>query len=178
MTTTHERPVEPKNVIGRRALNFTSLDEVVADAQTLIASPTVKMLGNWPLAQLLMHLAKAVNSSIDGISANAPWYVRMVGPLIKGRILTKGMSPGFKLPKKVEPVFFPAAESAQEALECLRAAVARTRRERMTARHPVLGKLTHDEWTRLHLRHAELHLSFAVPEGDPSGIISARPVWN
>jgi hypothetical protein len=158
-----ENSIDSKTTLGRRALHFASLEEVVADAEMLVASPEVKMLGNWPLAQLLMHLATAVNSSIDGISAKAPWYVRMVGPLIKGRILTRGMSPGFKLPEKVEPDFFPAAESPQEALERLRAAVARTRRERMTARHPVLGKLTHDEWTRLHLRHAELHLSFAVP---------------
>lgn len=157
-----ENSIDSKTTQGRRVLHFASLDEVVADAETLLASPEVKMLGNWPLAQLLMHLATAVNSSIDGISAKAPWHVRMVGPLIKGRILTKGMSPGFKLPKQVEPEFFPAAESPQEALECLRAAVARTCRERMTARHPVLGKLTHDDWTRLHLRHAELHLSFAM----------------
>jgi hypothetical protein len=32
----------------------------------------------------------------------------------------------------------------------------------MTARHPVLGKLTHDQWKQIHLRHAELHLSFAA----------------
>ncbi len=29
---------------------------------------------------------------------------------------------------------------------------------------PFLGKLTKDEWDRLHMRHAELHLSFFVPE--------------
>jgi hypothetical protein len=60
----------------------------------------------------------------------------------------------------------PVAKStitAQEALEQLRKAVARLRAEKMTARHPVFGRITHDEWARLHLRHAELHLSFAVP---------------
>ena len=72
------------------------------------------------------------------------------------------MSPGFKLPKDVEVGFFPVVSSPQEALEELRRAVGRLKTEKMTTRHPVLGKLTHGEWTQLHLRHAELHLSFAA----------------
>ena len=155
--------IKTKAVQGRRALRFESLDDVVADAEKLAASPTTKMLGNWPLERLLTHLTTAINGSIDGISARAPWVVRLAAPLFKGSILNKGMTPGFNLPKKVEPSFYPAAASPQEALEKLRAAVARTHHERMTARHPFFGQLTHDEWTKLHLRHSELHLSFAVP---------------
>lgn len=169
--TTSELPVvrqgprvDTKNVAGRRVLHFESLDEVVADAERLVASPNIRMLGNWPLAQLLTHLATAINGSIDGISARAPWYVRMAAPLIKRRLLSRGMPPAFRLPGEVEPAFFPPAASPQEALETLRSAVARTKKETMSARHPVLGKLSHDEWTRLHLRHAELHLSFATCE--------------
>lgn len=155
--------VNTKSVQGRRALRFTSLDDVVADAERLVASPDTRMLGNWPLDKLLMHLASAINHSIDGFSAQAPWFIRLAGPLIKSTMLNRQMRAGFKLPKKVEPDFFPSAASNQEALDSLRKAVARLKNERMTARHPVLGKLTHEEWTKLHLRHAELHLSFAVP---------------
>jgi hypothetical protein len=156
--------VDTKTVQGRREVNFQSLDEVVADAEKLVASPDTKTLGNWPLSQLLMHLVTAINGSIDGTSAQAPWFIRLVGPFLKGRVLKNKMSPGFKLPKDVEIGFFPRVSSPQEALERLRTAVGRLQNERMTARHPILGKLTHDEWTRLHLRHAELHLSFAVPD--------------
>lgn len=148
---------------SRRRLKFTSFDEVIADAEALAASTNTKMLGKWDLSSLLAHLSLAINHSIDGISAKAPWYIRIVGPLIKGRIL-KRMSPGFNLPKSVEAEFFPAGLSSAEGLQQLRAAVARLKNERMTARHPVLGPLTHEEWTQLHLRHSELHLSFAVIE--------------
>lgn len=154
--------VDTKTVPGRRELTFASLDEVVADAEKLVASPSTKMLGNWPLSQLLTHLTTAINGSIDGTSAKAPWFIRLIGPLMKGRFLRNKMSPGFKLPKDVEVGFFPAAGSPQEALEKLRTAVGRLQNERMTTRHPVFGKMTHEEWTQLHLRHAELHLSFAV----------------
>jgi len=157
-------PILTKSVAGRRKLQFDSLDEVVTDADMLVSSPNTKVLGNWPLEKLLTHLAMAINHSIDGISAKAPWFIRLIGPLLKRRLLRHGMSPGFNLPKKVEVDFFPAAASPQEALNGLRAAVARLQTEKMTAKHPVLGKLSHEEWTQLHLRHAELHLSFAVPE--------------
>jgi hypothetical protein len=155
--------IETKKVQGRRTLHFVSLDDVVADAEKLVASPETKMLGNWPLDQLLTHLAKAIDGSIDGMPGRAPWFIRLVGPLVKGRVLKSGMQAGFKLPKQVEAGFFPTAGSAQAALDTLRRAVGRAGSERMTASHPVLGDLTHEEWTKLHLRHAELHLSFAVP---------------
>jgi hypothetical protein len=149
---------------ARRKLSFDSLDEVISDAERLVESPNSKTLGAWPLGQLCTHLAMAINGSIDGIEDRAPLPVRMLGPLLKRWILARGMSPGFKLPKQREAVFFPAATSAQEGLDKLRAAACRVKTERMTAQHPAFGKLTHDEWNRLHLRHAELHLSFAVPE--------------
>jgi len=155
--------VDTATVQGRRKLTFRSFDEVLADAERLVSSPNTKILGNWPLSQLLTHLATGINSSIDGISAKAPWFLRLIGPFVKRRIMKNGMSPGFKLPKGRETAAFPAASSPQEALGKLRAAVGRLKQERMTARHPFFGKLTHEEWTRLHLRHAEMHLGFAVP---------------
>jgi len=156
-------PVDTKAVQGRRELNFGSLDEVVTDAEQLVASPNTKVLGNWPLSQLLTHLAAATNGSIDGISVKAPLFLRLVARLMKGRILRNKLSPGLRLPKAAEAVFYPAVSSPQVALEGLRAAVSRSHTEQMIAPHPVLGKLTHKEWTQMHLRHAELHLSFAVP---------------
>ena len=154
--------VEAKTVQGRRALEFNSLDEVVADAEMLVSSSCTRTLGNWPLERLLTHLATAIDLSIDGVSAKVPWFIRLIGPFMKKRILTK-MSPGIKLSKDIESGFYPPVASPHEALQKLQTAVGRLRNEKMTARHPVLGKLTHDEWTQLHLRHAELHLSFAVP---------------
>ena len=156
-------PVDTKHVPGRRQLRFTSLDAMLADAERLVASPNTKMLGNWPLDQLLAHLTLAMNSSIDGISARAPWFIRLLGPAIKRRVLTRGMSPGFKLPKTVDAESFPTLTSTEDALQEFRAALARVRQEKMTAIHPVFGRITHDEWMQLHLRHAEMHLSFAVP---------------
>ena len=155
--------IDTSAVAERRTLRFQSLDDVVADAERLVQSPQVKMLGNWPLDQLLMHLATAINLSVDGNSFRAPWFIRLIAPLMKKRILTRGMRAGFRMPREAEAAFYPKAPSTDAALDALRQAVKRVESQPMTASHPLFGRLTHEEWTQLHLRHSELHLSFAVP---------------
>jgi hypothetical protein len=91
-----------------------------------------------------------------------PLVIRLIARLFKGSALKRKMSPGIKLPAKVEPMAFPEIHCADEALELLRKAIARSKTEKMEAPHPAFGKMTHDEWLQLHLRHCEMHLSFAV----------------
>jgi hypothetical protein len=137
---------------------------MLADAEKLVASPQTKMLGNWPLDRLLGHLSVAIERSIDGVSFQMPWYKRLLARyFIKGRVLKQGVPAGFNLPKDREAGAYPSFASPKEALSRLRQAVARSQVEKMASRHPFFGALTHDEWTRFHLRHAEMHLSFAVP---------------
>jgi len=154
---------DTRRVQGRRALRFQSVEEILADAEGLVAAPTKRSLGNWVLNQLLMHLTYSMNHSIDGNIHLAPWYFRLLGRLFKRRVMERGMEPGFKLPRVREVDSFVAAASDAAALDALRKAVARVYAEQMTALHPFFGKLTHEEWRRLHCRHAELHLSFVVP---------------
>jgi len=156
------KAVDTRSVAGRRELSFGGLDEVLADATALVASPKVKTIGNWPFPQLLMHLASTINNSIDGFSSKAPLLIRIIGPLLKRGMLKNKMRPGIKLPPEAEKSAFPAAASADEALRQLRHAVSRCKCERMTAAHPAFGKMTHEQWQQLHLRHSELHLSFVA----------------
>jgi hypothetical protein len=108
-------------------------------------------------------LANSIDRSIDGSTVTAPWIVRLIAPFFKGRILKNGMPVGTKLPKRAEVTLYPAVETPLEGLEKYRAAAARLRNEKMTAPHPVFGKITPEEWRQFRLRHAELHLSFALP---------------
>jgi len=165
MTTTNVvEQVNSAKVQGRRVVSFKSLDEALADAESLVASRNVRMLGNHSLGQLLAHLGIAINSSIDGFSGRAPWVIRVLAKTIKGRILKKGMRPGFRLPSGRERDAFPVEVSPTEGLEKFRAAIERCRKEKMTAPHPAFGKLCHEDWYRLHCRHAALHLSFCLRE--------------
>ena len=44
-----------------------------------------------------------------------------------------------------------------------RAAMDRLRTTAPAAPNPVFGRLTHEQWIQLNLRHAELHLGFHLP---------------
>ena len=156
------KAVDTSSVAGRRELAFRGLDEVLADATALVAAGQVKTLGNWPVPQLLTHLASTINNSIDGFQSKAPLFIRIIGPLLKHRMLKK-MPPGIKLPADAEKSAFPAAASSEDALKQLRLAISRCKLERMNAAHPAFGKMTHEQWLQLHLRHSELHLSFILP---------------
>ena len=77
----------------RRAIRYTTLGEVLADAGRLVRAGAVAT-GNWSLAQILGHLAIAIEGSIDGVPGAFPWYVRFVGRyVVKPRILKHGMKP-------------------------------------------------------------------------------------
>lgn len=155
--------VNVKAVGGRRDLVLRDFSEFLADAEMLVASPSTVTIGNWSLSHLINHLAATIDYSIDGFPGKAPWIVRMIAPWFKQRALTSKMSPGIKLPTSTLSWAYPDAASNQESLNHLRKAIARTSREPMLAVHPAFGSLTHEQWYQLHLRHGELHLSFARP---------------
>ena len=157
--------VNTKKVADRREVHYNSLDDMLADAERL-ASGNVRTLGNWSLGQIFKHLAAALHSSIDGTDMKFPWLMKKIFNLImnKEKMLREPLSPGFKIPKQGEAQFFPdPGASTEDGLAALRAAVGRCQTESSRAEHPAFGQLTHEEWDKFHLRHAEMHMSFAVP---------------
>jgi Protein of unknown function (DUF1569) len=162
--TIQPTPVNTSKVAGRRQLHFTSLDEIQADAERLASGP-VRQLGNWSVGQATAHLARTTKMSLDGDPRRAPLPVRLLLRVLRNRILTKGMQPGFKLPKEAAKAYVADPEvSVQQGLSELRTSIARLKSEPQRHPHPAMGALSRDQWEQLHLRHAELHLSFFVPE--------------
>lgn len=149
------------NSAKRRTLRFSTLPEIVRDAEMLL--PNHVTVGDWSFGQICEHLAKTMNGSIDGLDFQAPWFARwFIAPLMKKSLLTKPMSAGFRLPPNARPILPGDSVSAESGLQQLKAAVERLQQEAPRASHPFLGRLTSEEWIQLHLRHAELHLSFIV----------------
>jgi hypothetical protein len=151
---------------SRRNLRYECLDEFHADVER-VARGKFRTVGNWSYPQILEHLSRSMICSLDGFGFKAPWFVRvLLAPLVKNSFLTKPMKAGFKLPKKLAGVLLPESDlSLPTALEHLRIAIRRCKNETPNADHPAFGKLASQEWNALYLRHAELHMSFVVPEG-------------
>lgn len=167
--------VNTRTVSGRRTVRYESPDELLADAEVLVAGNT-QTVGNWSLGQILRHLASNITCSIDGYPSQLPWVVRFpLRLLFKRRFLNRTLPAGFQFPKKFSSALEPGEVEAADALQELREALRRLQSEERRRPHPVLGKLTREEWDRLHCRHAELHMSFAVPQSERPAINGPVP---
>ena len=153
-------------VIQRREIVYGTLQDFLDDVQRLI-DVEVTTLGNWSFAQILEHLARAIDSSIDGFSFRSNWLVRtLAAAFVKNRLLTTKMKPGVNLPRRASS-YLPEPEiELRNACEHLEAAAQRLLTTPPTALHPYLGRMSDREWLALHLRHAELHMSFVVPRDE------------
>ncbi len=156
--------VNTAKVADRRRLHFGGLDELRAEVERLAAAREVRTLGNWSAGQVLVHLAVVMEKSIDGFEYRFAPPMQLLARLLKNRFLTKPMRPGMKMPLRAYQELGPPPAEFAEGLDRLRRALNRLQTEPHGAAHPVFGAFTADEWARLHCRHAEMHLSFLVPE--------------
>ncbi len=154
--------VATKKVAGRRTLHFDNYQQILDDARYLASRPH-RQLGNWSLGQVCDHLAKTIDMSLDGSQARFPWLLRMIGPFLLGRLLTRPMSAGFTAPPSAG--ITPDPQETQAGLAALERAVARLDQTSQRKPHGLFGPMTREQWDQLHMRHSELHLSFIVPEG-------------
>jgi hypothetical protein len=156
-------PVNTGKVTGRRAVAYESLDDVLMDAERLVAAANLQMLGNWTLGQMLGHLAAGLHMSLDGVDHRPHWFIRLIGPLILKRRILGRFPAGIKLPRPMEEKIVPQVPlRSEEGLRLLQEATKRFRSDTKRLPHAVFGKLSGAEWHQLHLRHAELHMSFAI----------------
>src|SRR5689334_12447667 len=128
--------------LTRRTLRFETFDQYLAEAERCAAVPH-RLAGQWSYSQILHHLAQAIDCFYGGFGFQAPWFARtLIAPLVKKRVLTKGMSPGFNLPKTAN-ILMPSADiSVADALAHLRASLERLNREDPTHPHPFFGRMT------------------------------------
>jgi hypothetical protein len=161
-------PIDTRKVAGRRSLHFDNIAAIGTDLDDL-SRKKVRALGNWTPGQIYQHLATSMNIAIDGAPFKVAWPFRIIGRLfMKKRLQYKPMGAGFRLPENAAKELVPPATDEKEGLEALRNALGRMQTEIKRAPSPFLGELTREECDRIHCRHAELHLSFLVPEEPPN----------
>lgn len=149
--------------IERRKLRFNNIDEILAEARILSSAPWIGV-GNWSLGQVCDHLGSWMIFSIDGVPLKLPSYVRVMGRLIKRRMLKHGLPAGHSWKGEAAALLFPQRPiSTEDGLIKLGTAIQRLKSETQRAPSPLFGPLSIEEWNQLHCRHAELHLSFIQP---------------
>lgn len=150
----------------RRSLKLSSLDAILSEADVLAkaeAEGRLRASGNWTLGQAIGHLAVWISYNFDGLPPGAkapPAPVRLMMRLVRGFVLNGKMPPGVNLPGVKGGTYATEVMETGRALALLRASIARLKASAPTNPNPLFGKLRHDEWKSLHMRHAELHLGF------------------
>ena len=152
----------------RRKLRFTSVDDVIAEAERLAGAERegrLKQLGNWTLGQIINHLATWAEFAYCGYppSVRAPLPVRMILRMLRNKILTQGMTPGINIRGIPGGTLGTERVPTEQALPRLRAALETLRQTCPPGPNPVFGRMSHDQWIALNLRHAELHFGYLVP---------------
>jgi hypothetical protein len=152
---------------ARRELHFESLEEITQDAEAMAAAERagkLRQLGNWTLGQTSGHLAAWIDFGYDGIPLKIPWLMRVLVRPMKNRVINQPMRPGKNLPGVGGGTLATDLLPTEQGLDRLRRACNRAKAGPPKAPHPIFGRLTHEEWIKLNLRHAELHLSLLRPE--------------
>ncbi len=158
--------IDTATVAGCRRLAFANIGEAIADAEELAradADGTLDRLGNWTLGQALGHVAAWASYPYEGYPVTPPWFVRLLGPLLKRRVFRGTLPRGYRLPGVPGGTLGIDVLSTEAGLARFRHSLTRLGDAPPKVRNPVFGWLTHDEWLTLNLRHAELHLGFFVP---------------
>lgn len=147
----------------RRQVKFDTWDDLCRDFERLAAGGA-RTVGGWTDAQIITHCAIVMEMALDGFNFSAPAPLRWLGGLLKKRFLKNGFKPGLKARGGLRN-FMPTDDvTLPEAVARMRRVIERVAAgERFTRPSPLFGPLTHEEWVTLHLRHCELHYSFAYP---------------
>jgi hypothetical protein len=161
--------INTRKVKDRRTVRFENFDEAIRDARALAAAERTGKLratGNWTLGQSLGHVAFWVRAPLDGYppTPRMPLPLRMLVPLMKNRFLNKGLPAGAKIPGVPGGTFGMEPMETDRGVAELQTAFDRLARTAPTEPNPMLGALSHEDWIKLNLRHAELHQSFFHPE--------------
>jgi hypothetical protein len=135
----------------------------VARLMILDRSGRLTRLGNWSLQQNLGHLTAAIDNAYDPLPLHPPaWPMRIFGRTFKRIILNRSFIPGVRGVRTDGKPFWIETRDLDDAADRYRAALARLEREIPRGRHPFFGSLSHRQWIKFHLRHAELHLGFLI----------------
>lgn len=148
----------------RRELEFSSMDEVVAEVDRLAAGE-VRTTGNHSFPQILRHLALS-NDMVTGKvePPKPPLMMRLVMPFIRSSIINGPVKPGFKLPAKAEAFFWPEEPgTVAEAATHLKESVENFKQKGPLPVHPIFGPATAEQVESMGLKHAAMHLSFVHP---------------
>lgn len=153
-----------------RTLHFQSLGDILAEGMRIAARPEAPTRGAWSASENIWHVARYIQASVEGYPFKVPWWMKLIGPLMKKRVTGRAMPAGFYTPAYVSRHMEPQSADASQtvmhnAIALLETWVARAEAEGYIDANPLFGKMSREQWVALHCRHAELHFGMIDLDG-------------
>jgi len=153
----------------RRPLQFATLDEAIADAESLLAKG-YEPLGKLDLAQVCGHLTAWLNYPLDGyppLELHARpfyWLVKItVGHRILDEVLAKNAMPSVTT-SAPQSIPAPGGDPAKAIRDYADSAARWLNSAGAVPASPLFGVQPKDKITHLQRVHAANHLSFLIPK--------------
>lgn len=158
--------VDTARIAEVRVLRFETPGAMWAEVERIVTAERaggLKRTGNWSVGQTLGHLAAWIDFAYEGYPVRPPLVLRWVLRPFKKRFLRGPLPRGRRIPGVKGGTLGIEERSTEDGLARLRAAWSRLEAGAPAGPNPIFGRMTHEEWVALHLRHAELHLGFLHP---------------
>lgn len=161
--------IQTGKVTDRRKLHFDSPTDMRADVERVVAAERngkLRRTGNWTTGQIFGHLAAFIDYAYDGYPpklSKAPWLIRFILRFFKKQFLRGPLPAGRNIPGIPEGTTGAEPRTLEDGHTRLIRAWDRLEKKAPQTPNVIFGPMTHAEWIALHLRHAELHLSFLHP---------------
>ena len=144
----------------RRDLKLNSFKDIEDELDKIEKATELRTVGVWSVYQILQHMTDMLHGSMHGFPKLQFKLFRMtIGKFIYNSIINSGeMKAGYpnsSAPsKREEAPILPAVQRLRAMLSEFQSYSGQM------AIHPVFDDLSKDQWTKLHLIHFSLHLSF------------------
>ena len=124
-------------------------------------SPESKALwGKMTVDQMLSHCQAPIDVAFGTLPLKANFVMQMLGKMLKSKILK---SPEFKKNSPTAPSFvrtknYNFQKTREELIEKVKKFASEEHSSIKNKTHPFFGKMTYEEWDRLHYMHLDHHL--------------------
>lgn len=124
-------------------------------------SPESKALwGKMTVDQMLSHCQAPIDVAFGTLPLKANFVMQMLGKMMKSKILK---SPEFKKNSPTAPSFvrnknYNFQKTREELIEKVKKFASEGHSSIKNKTHPFFGKMTYEEWDRLHYMHLDHHL--------------------
>lgn len=126
-----------------------------------------RTVGHWSLGQICDHLARGIDGAIDGLDLSRHRVKRgLFRKILLACTLRFGIPENYMVDPGIEPT---EPVSDEQGIGRLAAAVERyIAHDGPLQAHPLFGKMSREQWDRMHCVHCAHHLSFVVPDSPNS----------